>query len=213
MDRIAPPFACVATLAAALVLGGCSSASSREPSDGSSLKPGATSPEPGNTPPEPGGTTSIPASLLVGTWTYGGDVPDVITVRLTFNADKTFTFDETVAPRTTPAHPDAGDGAAGCVASDSYQGTYDTTNTAGVNTLAMNFTSCTANIVSGCTDASLNTPGQAEGQDGINAFRDQGLLPAPSEAYQVTATTLVLTPPKATGLGLNNSATTFTKAP
>ncbi len=192
MNLVARRFASLATLAAAaLALGACSASSS--PS-----------------------TTSNEQSPLVGTWTYSGSVPDSITVYVSFEANKAFTFVETVAPATTPAAtPDAGDlsGNAGCVVEDSYEGTYDTTSTGGTNTLTMNFASGTANRVYRCTSGSGDSPGQAMDQAAIDSYRGQGLIPAPAETYDVTSTTLVLTPPNSTGTegGFNTSTKTLTK--
>jgi hypothetical protein len=153
--------------------------------------------------------------LLVGTWTYSGSVPDIVTVHVTFDADKTFTFVETVAPWGYPAadaDSSSNAGYGGCVVSDSYAGTYDTTDSVGASTLTMNFVSVTANIVSGCASASDDSPGAPMGQDEIDGFRGQGLIPQPAETYEVTPTTLVLTPPNAIGGGgFSTIAVTLTK--
>jgi len=169
--------------------------------------------------PDPGTTSSSEQSLLVGTWTYSGSVPDIVTVHVTFDADKTFTFVETILPSTTPAptiDSDAGNqaGYVGCVVSDSYQGTYETTDSAGASTLTMTFANGTANTVTGCASASDDSKGVAMGQDAIDSYRDQGLIPARTESYDATPTTLVLTPPKAAATGgFSTSTKTLTKAP
>lgn len=57
---------------------------------------------------------------LVGSWTFSGNVPAIVTINLTFKADQTFTFVEQVAPSTTPA----GSVPNGCVTTQSFSAAY-----------------------------------------------------------------------------------------
>lgn len=138
---------------------------------------------------------------LVGTWMYSGSVPDIITLTITLNADKTFKFSETVAPFTHPA----GTAATSCVTTDTYVGTYSET---GSNTLRWTVTDATVNAVSRCDKASDDAAGRPLPLNEISGIRDQGLLPAERVTYAATAAALVITP----GLGPQPS-TTFTKVP
>jgi hypothetical protein len=138
---------------------------------------------------------------LVGTWTYSGHVPAIVSITLTLRSDATFTFVEDVAPPTTPAgyKPD------GCVTTHTYLGTYAGTVSGGASTLTWTFTGGTANAVSRCATASSNSAGTPMTADAIAGYRAQGLIPPSTEAYTVTPTTLVL------ALGLTSA--TFTKVP
>ena len=105
---------------------------------------------------------------------------------LTFNADKTFSIVEQVAPPTEPAGyvPD------GCTTTDTYLGTYAETEAetdAGTaSVLTLTFTSGTANIVSGCNDAASDSPGQPLTTATIAAETAEGLIPGTTETYTVT---------------------------
>jgi hypothetical protein len=163
------------------------------------------------------GSGSADRDPLVGSWTFSGSVPDLVTTTLTFNSDKTFTMLETVAPPTLPA----GAAPSSCVTTDKYLGTYAEGVAGDMNTLALTFTGGTANAIVGC-DA--GAPGTAMTPDSIAAYRDQGLVPATMNDYTVTSTTLVLRPtssdppldngscsPGPCDHGLATRVTTFTK--
>jgi hypothetical protein len=49
------------------------------------------------------GSGSSNRDPLIGSWTFSGSVPDLVTVTLTLSPDKTFTMLEAVAPPTLPA--------------------------------------------------------------------------------------------------------------
>jgi hypothetical protein len=128
-----------------------------------------------------------------------------VTVTLTFSPDKTFTMVETVAPPTTPR----GVGPTACVTTDTYLGAYTAGVAAGENTLDLTFTGGTANAIEGCDAGSPGTPMTS---DGIAAYRAEGLVPATTNTYALTATTLVLTPTSgSSGVGLATGVTRFTK--
>ena len=140
---------------------------------------------------------------LVGTWTYSGRVPAVITIALTFNADGTFSALETVAPPTLPA------GAVpspGCQTTDTYAGTYVVLEADAKSTVTWTYDTGTVNAILGCDDPSVDRAGTAATPEGIAAFTAQNILPPAMEAFTQTPTTLVLTP----GFG---TSTTFAKFP
>jgi hypothetical protein len=168
-----------------------------------------------NDPNDDGG----PANLdpLVGSWTYSGSVPDLITVTLTFGVDHTLTMQESVAPLTTPA----GGTNTSCITMDTYLGTYAEGVDGGTNTLALTFTGGTANAIVDCDAGRSGTPMTP---DSIADYREQGLVPATMNNYAVTSTALVLTPtstlpavagescgPGPCDHGLATRVTTFTK--
>ena len=134
---------------------------------------------------------------LIGAWTYTGNVPARVTLVATINADGTFNFVEHVAPFSRPIGvPDNA-----CVTTDTYAGTYAES---GTNTLTWTITSSTVNAISPCTPNDI--AGTPVDLTAVDAFRAQGLIPAASVSYVVTADSLVLTP----GLGAAAS-TTFSK--
>jgi hypothetical protein len=144
---------------------------------------------------------------LVGTWTFGGNVPDQVNIFLTLKSDKTFTFVETVAPWEYPA----GYVPNGCVTTDTHLGTYAESVSGGTNTLTWTFAGGTANAISGCNDASMDSAGTPMTPDAIASYRNQGLIPPTTTTYTATSTTLVLTSPdNRVGIG-RNPGTTFTK--
>ena len=126
---------------------------------------------------------------LVGTWTFSGYVPAIVTITLTLKADKTFTLAETVAPLTTPV----GYVANGCVTTHSLFGTYAEVISGSTNTLKWTFAGGTANAISGCDNMANNASGMPMTPADIAAYTAQGLLLPATETYSVTATTLVLT--------------------
>jgi len=134
-----------------------------------------------------------------------------VNITLTLNADKTFTCIEDVAPISVPA----GYVPTGCVTTDTYLGTYSVTVSGSTNTLNWNFASGTANAISGC-DAefiayeSAGTPMTA---DAIISYRNQGLIPPPTDDYTVTSTTFVITNPAYSGsIGVGHSpGTSFSR--
>jgi hypothetical protein len=146
-----------------------------------------------------GGCGTAAPEALVGVWTFKGSVPAIVDVTFTLNDNRTFTFAENVAPPTTPAGyaPD------GCITADSYSGTYSE----GASTLTLTFAGGTVNAVSGCNDASTNSPGRPATDADITAFTDQGLILPRTESFSLTLTTLTLTP------GLGNRTTGFARAP
>jgi hypothetical protein len=153
------------------------------------------------------GSNSASAIAPIGTWTYSGHVPAIITIALTFNPDGTFTAAEQVAPATTPAGSPA---APGCATTDSYAGTYGVSEADGHSTVTWSYDTGTVNAVEGCDDASLDRAGTAATPDGIASFTEQNILPPATEAYTQAATTLVLTP----GFeGTSGTGTVFTKSP
>ena len=154
--------------------------------------------------------TSNTQSALVGTWTYRGNVPSFVNITLTFKGDKTFTFVEQIAPFSTPAGVMP---AAGCVTTDTFSATYAEAVSGEVNTLDWAFTSGTANAVSGCTDASLDSAGTPETADDLSDRIAQGDAPPMALTYSVTSTTLLLTSPDDGSFGVGRSpGTTFTRA-
>ena len=166
----------------------------------------------GGTPAATGGTTGNDGrDPLLGTWTYSGHVPASVNITLTFNSDKTFIFAEDVAPANIPA----GVVPTGCVTTDTYLGTYAETVSGGTNTITWTFTGGTANAVSRCDAAfvSYESAGTPMTPDAITSYRDEGLIPPPTDNYVVTSTTLVLTNPAYSGtIGIGHSpGTTFTK--
>lgn len=126
---------------------------------------------------------------LVGTWTFSGDVPDIVTITLTLNADKSFAFAETVAPLTLPA----GTGPTTCVTTDYLHGSYAETAPGGVNTLTLTIAGGTDNAVSLCAAATMDSAGSPMTPADITAFTAQGLLLATTQTYTVNSNTLVLT--------------------
>lgn len=148
---------------------------------------------------------------VVGSWTFRGEVPDIVTITLTFNSDKTFDMVETVAPSISIGGP----GPSTCVATDTdtYTGTYAEGFGNGASMLDLTFTGGTANGLSGCGADSPGTPMTAQS---IEDYRQQGLVPATTNTYTITATTLVLTPAAQdaqSGGGLGDSPATFSKVP
>jgi hypothetical protein len=147
---------------------------------------------------------------LVGTWTYSGNVPAIVTINLAFKSDKTFTFVEEVAPPTTPA----GSVPNGCVVTQTFSAAYAETVSAGMSTLTWTFTGGMANVVAGCNDASNNSPGTPMTADAVASYTDQGLIPPTTVSYTVTSTTLVLASTGSPSAGVGRSpGTTFTKSP
>ncbi len=138
----------------------------------------------------PGDVTAT-VDPLIGTWSYSGHVPAIVTITLTLQADKTFTFSETVAP---PTHP-AGWVPTTCVTTHSLYGTYALTAPGGTPTVTWTFAGGLANTVTGCEDPASDTPGTPMTPEAIVAYRAQGLFPPVTEAYAVTATSLVFTEP------------------
>jgi hypothetical protein len=153
---------------------------------------------------------------LVGSWVFSGNVPDAITVTLTFGPDNSFTMVETVAPPGLPA----GFTPTSCVTTDTYLGTFAEGVAGSTNTLDLTFTGGTANAI---VDCDAGGPGTPMTPDAVAAYRDQGLVPATGNNYTVTSTTLVLTPtssnpplsgscaPSPCDHGLATRVTTFTK--
>ncbi len=153
-----------------------------------------------------GGSDSGNRDPLVGSWTFSGSVPDIITVTLTFSPDKAFTMLETVSPPTLPAGVEP----TSCVTTDTYLGMYAEGVAGGTNTVDLTFTGGTANAIVGCDAGSAGTPMTS---DAIAAYRNQGLVPATMNTYAVTSTTLVFTPTPSNPsiVGLATNPTTFTK--
>jgi hypothetical protein len=138
-----------------------------------------------------GGCGSNNPAPPVGTWTFSGGVPAIITIALTFNPEGNFSAVEQVAPPTSPA----GAGPApGCATTDSYSGTYDVSDAGGKNTVTWTYGTGTVNAIEGCDDASLNTAGTTATPDGIASYTAQNILPPATEAYAETQTTLFFTP-------------------
>ncbi|SRR6266498_136704 len=153
------------------------------------------------------GSSTASAVAPVGTWTYSGHVPAVITIALTFNADGTFAAVEQVAPASTPAGAPP---APGCATTDTYAGTYDVSGADGQSTVTWSYDTGTVNAIEGCDDASLDMAGTAATPDAIVSYTEQNILPPATEVYTRTATTLVLTP----GFGRSpGTSTVFTKSP
>jgi hypothetical protein len=142
---------------------------------------------------------------LVGTWTYSGSVPDFVTLALTFNANGTFAAVEQVAPFSIPAGEER---APGCATTDSYSGSYESSDAGGQGTVTWTYDTGTVNAVLGCDDASLDMPGTAATSDVIASYTAQNTLPPATEAYVETQATLVLTP----GFGRGTLPTTFTRS-
>ena len=124
---------------------------------------------------------------LVGSWTFSGSVPEIITVTLTFDLDQSVTMVETVMPLTTPR----GFMPTSCRTTDTYLGTYAEGVAGGTSTLDLTFTGGTSNAIVGC-DAGL--PGTPMTPELIVDYRNEGLVPATMSNYTVTSTALVLTP-------------------
>ena len=141
---------------------------------------------------------------LVGTWTFTGTGPAIVTLSLSFKPDKTCTFVEQVAPLTTPA----GSQPNGCVATDTYACTYAESAAGSTNTLTWTFVGGTRNAVSGCNTPSNNYGGTPMTAADVAAYTDQGLIPHATVDFAVTSTTLTLTP----GIGFRSS-TVFTRSP
>jgi hypothetical protein len=82
-----------------------------------------------------------------------------------------------------------------------------------MNRLTWTFTDGTRNVVSGCNDASHDSPGSPMTADDLTSYEGQGMIFPASLSYTMTATTLVLSS-SVTGGGVGRSAgTTFTKSP
>ena len=147
----------------------------------------------------PGDATAA-ADPLVGTWKFSGSVPAIVGITFTLNADKTFTFAETIAPPTWPAGyvPNA------CVTTDFLAGSYATTTSGGTNTLTLSFASGIANHITGCENGAGNTPGVPMTDADITGYTAEGLLLPKVQTYTVTATSLVLAEP-------NGKSKTYTK--
>ncbi len=128
---------------------------------------------------------------LVGTWTFSGHVPAIVTITFALKADWTFTLAETVAPPTWPA----GYVPTSCVTTHSLFGTYAKSAPGGVNTLTLTISGGLANTVSGCEDATSDATGTPMTPEDVTGYTAQGLLLPAVETYTVNATTLVLTPP------------------
>ena len=126
---------------------------------------------------------------LVGTWTFSGHVPAIVTITLTFKADRSFTFSETVAPLITPV----GYVPNGCITTHSLYGTYAAAASSGVNTLTWTFIGGTANAISGCNNPASDFSGTPMTPADITGYTAQGLIPPTTETFVATATTLVLT--------------------
>jgi hypothetical protein len=150
-----------------------------------------------------GGCGSSDPAPPVGTWTYSGNVPAIITIALTFDADGGFSAVEQVAPATTPA---GGQPAPGCATTDRYRGAYAVSEIGGNSSVTWTYATGTVNAIEGCDDASLNSAGTAATPEAIASYTAQNILPPATEAYRESQTTLVLTP------GFRTS-TTFTKSP
>jgi hypothetical protein len=150
-----------------------------------------------------GGCGSEGQTPLVGTWTFSGSTPELVTLALTFKADGTFTAVEQVAPVATPAGSAP---APGCATTDSYSGRYHVSSAGGGSTVTWSYDTGTVNAVLGCDDPSLDMAGSAATPDAIAAYTSENLLPPATEGFAQTQTTLVLTP------GFGNS-TSFTKSP
>jgi len=150
------------------------------------------------------------ADPLVGEWTYSGRMHalSIIHQTVTFNADKTLRVVEEVAPLSVPA----GYVSNGCVTSWSYYGTYNTTVSSGVNQLVWIFTGGMANQLSGCDDASMNSPGTPITADAATIEMTQGLiLPTTMTYVVISPSTLVLASQNA-DLSVNRSlGTVFMK--
>lgn len=149
-----------------------------------------------------GGCGSSNPAAPIGTWTYSGRVPAIITIALTFDRDGTFSAVEQVAPASTPAGAEP---ASGCATTDRYSGTYDLSDTGGKSTITWIYGAGTVNAVEGCDDASLDAAGTAAAPDAIASYTSQNILPPATEAYTETQTTLVIAP----GFG---TSTTFVRA-
>jgi hypothetical protein len=154
-----------------------------------------------------GACDSAHQSPLVGTWTYSGQVPAIVTVALTFKSDGTLVLIEDVAPPTRPA----GVVADGCITTDTYFGKFKDTESGHANTLTWTFTDGTANAVSGCNTPSYNSAGTPMTVEALEAYRDQGLVPPETTNFTVTSTELILNPTVTNAVGLS-ARTTFTKA-
>jgi hypothetical protein len=157
-----------------------------------------------------GGDDPNPAQdPLLGTWTYSGSVPDEVTVALTFNPDKTFTFVEQLAPSTEPAGfmPD------GCVTTDTFSAKYAEAVSGGTNTLTWTFAGGTTNAVSGCKSKSNDLAGTPMTTADIKAYTVEGLVPPTTLKYTATSTSLILTSSVTDSAGVGQgSGTTFTKS-
>ena len=153
--------------------------------------------------------SSNPSSVpLVGTWTYSGHVPAIITLALTFNSDGTFSAVEQVAPAT--GGPAGQQPSPGCTTTDSYAGTYAVSEAGGQRFVTWNYDTGSVNAILGCDDASLDMAGSAATPDAIASYTEQNILPPATEAYTQTPTTLLLRP----GFeGSSGASTTFTKSP
>jgi len=172
--------------------------------DGSGCGPAPAASHTGGTTADAGpGEAAV--DLLLGSWTFRGAVPAIVTVTLTFNSDKTLAMVETVAPPTTPVGVSTS-----CITTDTYRGTYVEGIAGSTCTLDLIFTGGTANAVSGCD---TDSPGTAMNAQSIAANRGEGLVPAATNTYAVTTTTLVLTPvPDDSGyVGLAFNPTTFSR--
>lgn len=150
-----------------------------------------------------GGCGSESQPRPIGTWTYSGNTPNIVTLALTFNADGTFGAVEQVAPLTRPAGLTP---SPGCATTDSYSGRYDISSTSGTSTVTWTYDTGTVNAILGCDDPSIDSAGTAATPEAIAAYTAEHILPPATEAFAQTQTTLVLTP----GFG---SSTTFTRSP
>jgi hypothetical protein len=152
-------------------------------------------------------TIGIPAKAdpLVGTWTWSGKAPGPTTLTITFNADKTFVFNEQVAPATRPV----GVVLSGCVTTELYHGTYTRT---GDHQLTWAFTDGTANAVAGCHNPADDSAGTPMTPDDVTTHIEQGHLPPTTVRFDATASILLLTSPDKSTAGVARGAgTTFTK--
>jgi hypothetical protein len=142
---------------------------------------------------------------LIGSWNYQGGAGISINATLTFRPDGTFVMVEMVAPTLYPI----GLGPSTCHTTDLYLGTYEEDVDGGAAVLGLTFDGGMSNAIVGCGACRPGTPMTA---DAVAANRAQGLVPATSNTYMASSTTLVLVPTSGMpGPGLGHSPTTFNR--
>jgi hypothetical protein len=158
-------------------------------------------------------TVATTTDPLVGTWKWSGRAGAFVDLTITFNEDKTLAFSEHVTPAsfpagTIPTMPTT------CVTTDLYAGTYAETSSQGGHALTWTFTNGTADAVTGCSDASSDSPGSPIPADAIDSLIGQGWIPPYTVSYSVTPTTLILSSSDTAHVGVGRGAgTTFAKVP
>jgi hypothetical protein len=156
------------------------------------------------------GSNPVETDPLVGKWTWSGPAPGPTTLTITFSAEKTFIFDEQVAPGSEPA----GYMPNGCITTELLHGTYAEMVSEAADDLTWAFTDGTANQVTECNNPSENSAGTPMTSDGVASYIEQGHLPPTALTFHATASTLLLSSTDTSTAGVARGAgTTFTRVP